>query len=112
MATQLLSHLISYGFGGQPEVKPAEGTCLGPEIKLSDSDYAKVEPLFPKLHKKGQPLPRPSVRIINFKKSNLPEYDEYDCYAAVIDNAFSLEECRELIRIAEKSSDVGWPLAQ
>ncbi|KAK6358984.1 hypothetical protein TWF696_000156 [Orbilia brochopaga] len=93
----------------QPLELLAEPQELDPEM------YDKIEPLFPHLQKDGDPVPRPVLRRVDFKKvpdSKLSQYADLDAYAAVIDDAFTLKECDELVRIAEASSEEGWPIAQ
>ncbi|EPS36152.1 hypothetical protein H072_10297 [Dactylellina haptotyla CBS 200.50] len=84
----------------------AEPEELDPEI------YSKMEPLFPHLQQPGDPVARPVMRRVSFKDSKLYKYDGLAAYACVIDDAFTLKECDELLRIAEDSSEEGWPIAQ
>ncbi|KAL8708384.1 MAG: hypothetical protein Q9220_006765 [cf. Caloplaca sp. 1 TL-2023] len=55
-------------------------------------------------------LSRPAVhvtkQIIDFPAANIPEFA--DCYASIIDGAFSSEECKALISAAEASADGKW----
>ncbi|KAK6530819.1 hypothetical protein TWF281_007656 [Arthrobotrys megalospora] len=85
---------------------------LGEAEELEPEAYKKIEPLFPHLHKKGDPVARPVLRRVNFENSPLEKYANLGCYAAVVDNAYTPKECDELLRIAEASSKEGWPIAQ
>ena len=74
---------------------------------------------------------KPTLTRINFKKVKLAEYDKIGAYAAyvvpskassehhlslsvasIIDNAFTLDECKSLLLAAEASSPTGWDIAQ
>ncbi|KAK6530248.1 hypothetical protein TWF694_003612 [Orbilia ellipsospora] len=107
----ILNTLLSYATpGSSSEGKPKE--LLGEPEELDPELYSKIEPLFPHLHRKGDPLARPVRRTINFENSKLSKYDDLNAYACVIDDAFTPKECDELLRIAEASSEEGWPIAQ
>lgn len=52
-----------------------------------------------------QPLQDPGIieyKRIDFKKKGLPRYQ--DCYAAVLDNVLTRQECRQLLRYIEMSA--------
>lgn len=51
----------------------------------------------------SSPGPEKVVRTVNFKEVGLPEYD--GLYAVVIDNCFSKEECNEIVRAAEATTE-------
>lgn len=50
----------------------------------------------------SSPGPEKVVRTINFKEVGLPEYD--GLYAVVIDNCLSKQECNEIVRAAEATT--------
>ncbi|KAL9000578.1 MAG: hypothetical protein Q9169_000871 [Polycauliona sp. 2 TL-2023] len=58
-----------------------------------------------------EPTPGLQVRktIIDFKETPLLEYD--GLYAAILDNVFSREECQDLIRAAEATTNGQWEQA-
>lgn len=58
----------------------------------------------------GQPKHiTPVISKIDFATTELPEYD--GLYATVIDNVFTVQECQELVRLAEASNSGVWERA-
>jgi hypothetical protein len=55
------------------------------------------------------PAPNPTVKRIDFSKTSLPSYT--GCYAAILDNILSPEECIALIQYAEASALKKWERA-
>ena len=55
------------------------------------------------------PSPNIKKQIIDFTAVNLPEYR--DCYAVLIDGAFSASECQDLISAAEAQTNGVWEAA-
>ncbi|KAF3183911.1 hypothetical protein TWF788_005384 [Orbilia oligospora] len=119
----IINNIISYATGSgtsgsasgdaqESAGKSQEIELLGEAEELEPEEYKKIEPLFPHLQKKGDPVARPVLRRLNFENSPLSKYANLGCYAAVVDNAYTLKECDELLRIAERSSADGWPIAQ
>ena len=53
----------------------------------------------------GSPKDMVKKNVI-WSKSSLPEYE--GCYATVLDDAFSPEECETLIRLAEHTTNDKW----
>ncbi|KAF3927319.1 hypothetical protein ABW21_db0202065 [Orbilia brochopaga] len=116
--TSMLNNILGLvtGAGNNPEDTPEPFDLLGEPQELDSETYEKIEPLFPQLHQRGDPVARPVLRRVDFKKgppdSKLSRYADLEAYAAVIDDAFTLDECNELLKIAEASSEEGWPIAQ
>ncbi|KAJ6257287.1 hypothetical protein Dda_8176 [Drechslerella dactyloides] len=113
-----LNSIISLvtGSGGESSTDSTpQLDLLAEPQELDPVEYKKLAPLFPRSHKKGDPVPRPVLRRVDFGKypsSKLSQYADLGAYASVIDNAFTLKECDELLRMAESSSEEGWPIAQ
>ncbi|KAF3940470.1 hypothetical protein ABW19_dt0205556 [Dactylella cylindrospora] len=102
-----------FGGGAKSDVEaPPKQNYLGEAVELSPEEYDRIEPMFPHIQQKDDPTPRPVLRKINFEGTKLERYHQLEAYASVIDNAFTLKECDELVRIAEASSGGGWPQAQ
>ncbi|EWC48786.1 hypothetical protein DRE_00091 [Drechslerella stenobrocha 248] len=83
--------------------------------ELSPEAYLNIEPLFPALHQPEDAVARPVLRRVDFHKnpaSKLARYGDLKAYAAVVENAFTLKECNELLRIAEASAGGTWPIAR
>lgn len=57
----------------------------------------------------SHPLSGITKQIINFKASELPEYE--DCYACVLDNVLTANECAKLIKSAEAQTNGKWAQA-
>ena len=55
--------------------------------------------------------PGPAIKkdVINFKETDLPEYDGY--YACILDNVLTAEECANLIRAAKAQAHDQWQQA-
>jgi len=53
--------------------------------------------------------PTPTVTRIDFRKVGLPEYGNANCYASIIDNAFTAAECHKLLADTEREYE--WQLA-
>lgn len=56
------------------------------------------------------PSPTLSAQRIDFSKTSIPAYD--GLYAVVLDNVLSPEECEQLLKCAEASTDNGWEPAK
>ncbi|KAK4627337.1 hypothetical protein CLAFUW4_04499 [Fulvia fulva] len=50
-----------------------------------------------------------TVNKIDFSKTSLPEYD--GLYAVILDNVLTPEECNQMVKAAEASTDKGWERA-
>ncbi|KAI4141637.1 MAG: hypothetical protein LQ341_003466 [Variospora aurantia] len=57
----------------------------------------------------SKPAPNIHVEKIEFEKTILPEYKGF--YAVILDNAFSTDECEDLIHAAEATTDGKWEQA-
>ena len=57
----------------------------------------------------SQPKPDIKKQIVNFKKVGLPEYDGF--YACVLDDVLTAEECVQLTRAAESTTNGSWEKA-
>lgn len=56
----------------------SEEEFLGEEECLEEEQYKNLEPIFPKLHKKGDPTPRPTIRRCDWKVG-APKLAEASC---------------------------------
>ncbi|KAL8986753.1 MAG: hypothetical protein Q9177_003981 [Variospora cf. flavescens] len=55
------------------------------------------------------PSPEVEKQVINFKASDLPEYE--GSYACILDNLFSAEECADMIRAVKAQTNGEWQQA-
>jgi hypothetical protein len=56
-----------------------------------------------------RPAPNIKVEKIDFAKSTIPEYD--DCWAVILDNVMTPQECKALVSAAEATTDGKWERA-
>ena len=70
----IINSIIDYATGSGTSESASSGLELLGEIEeLEPEAYKKIEPLFPHLQKKGDPVARPTLRRLNFEV-NLPRY--------------------------------------
>ncbi|KAF3931954.1 hypothetical protein ABW20_dc0101731 [Dactylellina cionopaga] len=110
--SSIFNSILGFGDSAKGKSSEPEFELLQEPQELDPESYNKIEPLFPHIQQKGDPAPHPVLRRVSFKDSPLSKYDKLEAYAAVIDDAFTLKECDELLKMAEASSEEGWPIAQ
>ena len=76
--------------------------------KLAKKSYTMAPSLLPPDFLAG-PAPNLQKRNIDFKETDLPEYD--GLYATVLDGVFTKEECHSLVKAAEATTEGGWEQA-
>ena len=90
------SHPIINPPGSVPSITYGASSGMDPPYHLPDDFLSLPSPIIQK-------------QIIDFKKTDLPDYDGY--FACILDNVLSADECAELIRAVKAQTNGEWEQA-